>query len=91
MDKKKILAEIVGYLVRKEFTVYEVLDAYYKESERHFFEDELPKTIPSLYLAVLKGKGNLHRMKSIKLLPTLTGFMRTRYYRLTRKKNRQKP
>ena len=47
MDKKKILAELVGYLVRKEFTVYEVLDAYYKESERHFFEDELPKTIPS--------------------------------------------
>ena len=47
MDKKKILAEIVGYLVRKEFTVYEVLDAYYKESERHFFEDEVPKTIPS--------------------------------------------
>lgn len=47
MNKKKILAEIVGYLVRKEFTVYEVLDAYYKESERHFFEDELPKTIPS--------------------------------------------
>ena len=48
MDKKKILAEIVGYLVRKEFTVYEVLDAYYEESERHFFEDELPEvTIPS--------------------------------------------
>lgn len=51
MDKKKILAELVGYLVRKEFTVYEVLDAYYKESERHFFEDDLPEvpevTIPS--------------------------------------------
>lgn len=47
MNKKKILAEIVGYLVRKEFTVYEVLDAYYEESERHFFEDELPETIPS--------------------------------------------
>ena len=43
MNKKKILAEIVGYLVRKEFTVYEVLDAYYEESERHFFEDELPE------------------------------------------------
>lgn len=48
MNKKKILAELVGYLVRKEFTVYEVLDAYYEESERHFFEDELPEvTIPS--------------------------------------------
>ena len=48
MDKKKILAELVGYLVRKEFTVYEVLDAYYEESERHFFEDDLPEvTIPS--------------------------------------------
>ena len=48
MNKKKILAEIVGYLVRKEFTVYEVLDAYYEESERHFFEDDLPPvTIPS--------------------------------------------
>ena len=47
MNKKKILAELVGYLVRKEFTVYEVLDAYYKESERHFFEDDLPETIPS--------------------------------------------
>lgn len=48
MNKKKILAELVGYLVRKEFTVYEVLDAYYTESERHFFEDELPEvTIPS--------------------------------------------
>lgn len=47
MNKKKILAEIVGYLVRKEFTVYEVLDAYYEESERHFFEDDLPETIPS--------------------------------------------
>ena len=48
MNKKKILAELVGYLVRKEFTVYEVLDAYYEESERHFFEDDLPKvTIPS--------------------------------------------
>ena len=48
MNKKKILAEIVGYLVRKEFTVYEILDAYYEESERHFFEDELPEvTIPS--------------------------------------------
>ena len=52
MDKKKILAEIVGYLVRKEFTVYEVLDAYYEESERHFFKDEffkdeLLETIPS--------------------------------------------
>lgn len=47
MNKKKILAELVGYLVRKEFTVYEVLDAYYKESERHFFEDELPETILS--------------------------------------------
>ena len=46
MNKKKILAELVGYLVRKEFTVYEVLDAYYEESERHFFEDELPGTIP---------------------------------------------
>lgn len=44
MDKKKILAELVGYLVRKEFTVYEVLDAYYEESERHFFEDDLPVT-----------------------------------------------
>ena len=43
MNKKKILAEIVGYLVRKEFTVYEVLDAYYEESERHFFEDDLPE------------------------------------------------
>lgn len=44
MDKKKkILAELVGYLVRKEFTVYEVLDAYYEESERHFFEDDLPE------------------------------------------------
>ena len=32
MDKKKILAELVGYLVRKEFTVYEVLEAYYEES-----------------------------------------------------------
>lgn len=48
MNKKKILAELVGYLVRKEFTVYEVLDAYYEESERHFFEDDLPPvTIPS--------------------------------------------
>lgn len=48
MNKKKILAELVGYLVRKEFTVYDVLDAYYEESERHFFEDELPEvTIPS--------------------------------------------
>ena len=47
MNKKKILAELVGYLVRKEFTVYEVLDAYYEESERHFFKDELPETIPS--------------------------------------------
>lgn len=47
MNKKKILAELVGYLVRKEFTVYEVLDAYYEESERHFFEDDLPGTIPS--------------------------------------------
>ena len=52
MNKKKILAELVGYLVRKEFTVYEVLDAYYEESEKHFFkdeffEDELLKTIPS--------------------------------------------
>lgn len=47
MNKKKILAELVGYLVRKEFTVYEVLDAYYEESERHFFEDELPENIPS--------------------------------------------
>lgn len=51
MDKKKILAELVGYLVRKEFTVYEVLDAYYEESKRHFFEDDLPEvpevTIPS--------------------------------------------
>lgn len=48
MNKKKILAELVGYLVRKEFTIYEVLDAYYEESERHFFEDELPEvTIPS--------------------------------------------
>lgn len=48
MNKKKILAELVGYLVRKEFTVYEVLDAYYEESERHFFEDDLPEvTIPS--------------------------------------------
>ena len=48
MNKKKILAEIVGYLVRKEFTVYELLDAYYEESERHFFEDDLPEvTIPS--------------------------------------------
>lgn len=47
MDKKKILAELVGYLVRKEFTVYEVLDAYYEESERHFFENDLPEvTIP---------------------------------------------
>lgn len=47
MNKKKILAELVGYLVRKEFTVYEVLDAYYEKSERHFFEDELPEvTIP---------------------------------------------
>lgn len=47
MNKKKILAELVGYLVRKEFTVYEVLDAYYEESERHFFEDDLPEvTIP---------------------------------------------
>ena len=44
---KKILAELVGYLVRKEFTVYEVLDAYYEESKRHFFEDDLPETIPS--------------------------------------------
>lgn len=48
MNKKKILAELVGYLVRKEFTIYEVLDAYYEESERHFFEDKLPEvTIPS--------------------------------------------
>ena len=48
MNKKKILAELVGYLVRKEFTVYEVLDAYYEESERHFFDDDLPEvTIPS--------------------------------------------
>lgn len=47
MNKKKILAELVGYLVRKEFTIYEVLDAYYEESERHFFKDELPETIPS--------------------------------------------
>lgn len=48
MNKKKILAELVGYLVRKEFTVYEVLDAYYEESERHFFEDDLPEvTTPS--------------------------------------------
>ncbi len=48
MNKKKILAELVDYLVRKEFTVYEVLDAYYEESERHFFEDDLPEvTIPS--------------------------------------------
>lgn len=48
MNKKKILAELVGYLVRKEFTVYEVLDAYYEESEKHFFEDDLPEvTIPS--------------------------------------------
>lgn len=48
MDKKKILAELVGYLVRKEFTVYEVLDAYYEESKRHFFEDDLPEvSIPS--------------------------------------------
>lgn len=48
MNKKKILAELVGYLVHKEFTVYEVLDAYYEESERHFFEDDLPEvTIPS--------------------------------------------
>ena len=48
MNKKKILAELVGYLIRKEFTVYEVLDAYYEESERHFFEDDLPEvTIPS--------------------------------------------
>ena len=48
MNKKKILAELVGYLVRKEFTVYEVLDAYYEKSERHFFEDDLPEvTIPS--------------------------------------------
>lgn len=51
MNKKKILADLVGYLVRKEFTVYEVLDAYYEESERHFFEDDLPEvpevTIPS--------------------------------------------
>ena len=48
MDKKKILSDLIGYLVRKEFTVYEVLDAYYEESERHFFEDELPEeTIPS--------------------------------------------
>ena len=48
MNKKIILAELVGYLVRKEFTVYEVLDAYYEESERHFFEDDLPEvTIPS--------------------------------------------
>ena len=48
MNKKKILADLIGYLVRKEFTVYEVLDAYYEESERHFFEDELPEvTIPS--------------------------------------------
>ena len=47
MNKKKILAELVGYLVRKEFTVYEVLDAYYEESEKHFFEDDLPEvTIP---------------------------------------------
>ena len=47
MNKKKILAELVGYLVRKEFSVYEVLDAYYEESERHFFEDDLPEvTIP---------------------------------------------
>lgn len=47
MNKKKILAELVGYLVRKEFTVYEVLDAYYEKSERHFFEDDLPEvTIP---------------------------------------------
>ena len=48
MNKKKILADLIGYLVRKEFTVYEVLDAYYEESERHFFEDDLPEvTIPS--------------------------------------------
>lgn len=47
MNKKKILAELVGYLVRKEFTVYEVLDAYYEESKRHFFEDDLPETILS--------------------------------------------
>ena len=48
MNKKKILAELVGYLVRREFTVYEVLDAYYEESGRHFFEDDLPEvTIPS--------------------------------------------
>lgn len=48
MNKKKILAELVDYLVRKEFTVYEVLDAYYEESEKHFFEDDLPEvTIPS--------------------------------------------
>ena len=48
MNKKKILADLVGYLVRKEITVYEVLDAYYEESERHFFEDDLPEvTIPS--------------------------------------------
>lgn len=47
MNKKKILADLIGYLVRKEFTVYEVLDAYYEESERHFFEDDLPEvTIP---------------------------------------------
>ena len=85
MDKKKILAEIVGYLVRKEFTVYEVLDALFLQRNKR------TRTNLNLYLAVLKGKGNLHRMKSIKLLPTLTGFMRTRYYRLTRKRNRQKP
>ena len=97
MDKKKILAEIVGYLVRKEFTVYEVLDAYYviflRMNYRKLFlqRNKRTRTNLNLYLAVLKGKGNLHRMKSIKLLPTLTGFMRTRYYRLTRKKNRQKP
>ena len=48
MNKKKILAELVGYLVRKEVTVYEILDTYYEESERHFFEDDLPEvTIPS--------------------------------------------
>ena len=48
MNKKKILAELVGYLVSKEFTVYEVLDANYEASERHFFEDDLPEvTIPS--------------------------------------------
>lgn len=47
MNKKKILADLIGYLVRKEFTVYEVLDAYYEESEKHFFEDDLPEvTIP---------------------------------------------